>query len=381
MDSTTIIERIKNVELLKNDNSEVWDNITDEFPYFSCAQWLKYGNRSLNGAFQLKPVFLYKSEPLEFARYNLLLEDSKVIQVSESNISKLEKESKTEIFTTQQPAETVNLAASSVEPILETSIEPLVDEMNVLSVNSDMVGNKQKQEEKVAVQIQSVEKNPDSRFSPKENEIDLTSSAETTPNETPLEVKTIEVQSDNVSANEDILELINELPNSAPFELNDVLHTKHKVVEVKISNLSDKILSSANTEFSQKPIANTEYDEDKSLLVVMSFTEWLNHFKHKTEVEKKEAKEKKALKAAWQKEKLAEAADEELDEIPEPLFKQAMDSISMESSLISEALAEILAKQGKKDKAISMYKKLSLRNPEKSTYFADLINELNLNFE
>ena len=67
--------------------------------------------------------------------------------------------------------------------------------------------------------------------------------------------------------------------------------------------------------------------------------------------------------------------------IPEPLFKQAMDSISMESSLISEALAEILAKQGKKDKAISMYKKLSLRNPEKSTYFADLINELNLNFE
>ncbi len=381
MDSTTIIERIKNVELLKNDNSEVWDNITDEFPYFSCAQWLKYGNRSLNGAFQLKPVFLYKSEPLEFARYNLLLEDSKVIQVSESNISKLEKESKTEIFTTQQPTETVNLAASSVEPILETSIEPLVDEMNVLSVNSDMVGNKQKQEEKVAVQIQSVEKNPDSRFSPKENEIDLTSSAETTPNETPLEVKTIEVQSDNVSANEDILELINELPNSAPFELNDVLHTKHKVVEVKISNLSDKILSSANTEFSQKPIANTEYDEDKSLLVVMSFTEWLNHFKHKTEVEKKEAKEKKALKAAWQKEKLAEAADEELDEIPEPLFKQAMDSISMESSLISEALAEILAKQGKKDKAISMYKKLSLRNPEKSTYFADLINELNLNFE
>jgi hypothetical protein len=60
-------------------------------------------------------------------------------------------------------------------------------------------------------------------------------------------------------------------------------------------------------------------------------------------------------------------------------FTQAMNSITEESSLISEALAEILAKQGKIDKAIAMYKKLSLRNPEKSTYFANRIQEINLN--
>jgi pentatricopeptide repeat protein len=53
-----------------------------------------------------------------------------------------------------------------------------------------------------------------------------------------------------------------------------------------------------------------------------------------------------------------------------------MDSKSMENALISESLAEILAKQGKTDKAIEMYKKLSLRNPEKNSYFADRIKDL-----
>ena len=53
-----------------------------------------------------------------------------------------------------------------------------------------------------------------------------------------------------------------------------------------------------------------------------------------------------------------------------------MDSISMENALISESLAVILAKQGKTDKAIEMYKKLSLRNPEKNSYFADRIKDL-----
>ena len=66
---------------------------------------------------------------------------------------------------------------------------------------------------------------------------------------------------------------------------------------------------------------------------------------------------------------------EENEEIPEDIFKQAMDSIS-ENAIISESLAIILGKQGKIDKAIDMYKKLSLRNPEKNLYFADRIKEL-----
>ena len=54
----------------------------------------------------------------------------------------------------------------------------------------------------------------------------------------------------------------------------------------------------------------------------------------------------------------------------------AVASISKEDGLVSESLAEILVKQRKWDKAIEMYRKLSLRNPEKSPYFAAQIESI-----
>lgn len=51
-------------------------------------------------------------------------------------------------------------------------------------------------------------------------------------------------------------------------------------------------------------------------------------------------------------------------------------SLVESDSLASETLAEILVRQGKIDKAIKMFQTLSLRNPEKSTYFAARIKQL-----
>jgi len=117
-------------------------------------------------------------------------------------------------------------------------------------------------------------------------------------------------------------------------------------------------------------------EEDKSLMVVMSFSEWLTFFKKKSEKEKEEEEDKKALKSMWQKEKLSAAMEEENDEIPEAVFEMAVNSITKEEGLISESLAEILIKQGKYDKAVDMYRKLSLRNPQKNTYFAHKIEAI-----
>jgi DNA-binding SARP family transcriptional activator len=44
--------------------------------------------------------------------------------------------------------------------------------------------------------------------------------------------------------------------------------------------------------------------------------------------------------------------------------------------MLSEKLANIYIKQGYYDKAISAYKKLSLKYPEKSDYFAEQIEKL-----
>lgn len=127
----------------------------------------------------------------------------------------------------------------------------------------------------------------------------------------------------------------------------------------------------------QPSTGGNKKDKDKSLMVVMSFSEWLLHFKTKGEREKEEMEDQKALKTMWQKEKLAAALEEENEEIPETVFEMAVNSITKEDDLASESLAEIMVKQGKYDKAIDMYRKLSLRNPQKNAYFARKIEALN----
>ena len=145
---------------------------------------------------------------------------------------------------------------------------------------------------------------------------------------------------------------------------------------VKISaELPEDIIHPTHTE----PAASAEESEEekaKSLMVMMSFTEWLLHFRNTAEKQIAEAEDKKAIRTMWQKEKLAAAMEEENDEIPENVFEMAVNSITSEDGLASESLAEIYTKQQKYDKAVEMYRKLSLRNPQKSAYFARKIEEV-----
>lgn len=59
-----------------------------------------------------------------------------------------------------------------------------------------------------------------------------------------------------------------------------------------------------------------------------------------------------------------------------PLIDLASESSEISEDLITENLANILLKQNKKEKALEIYKKLSLKNPEKSAYFASKISEI-----
>jgi len=61
--------------------------------------------------------------------------------------------------------------------------------------------------------------------------------------------------------------------------------------------------------------------------------------------------------------------------------KEKQDDLSVPSvefgdDLVSENLAKVLIKQGKKDKAIDIYKKLIWKYPQKKAYFASQIDSL-----
>lgn len=66
----------------------------------------------------------------------------------------------------------------------------------------------------------------------------------------------------------------------------------------------------------------------------------------------------------------------EQDEVIQQIIQNAAEVSNVESDVLTEAMAEVLVKQNKKEKAVEMYEKLSLMNPSKSAYFAAKIESL-----
>lgn len=66
----------------------------------------------------------------------------------------------------------------------------------------------------------------------------------------------------------------------------------------------------------------------------------------------------------------------EQNEVIERLIQASSEVSNQNANVLTEAMAEVLVKQGKQEKAIEMYQKLSLLNPSKSAYFAAKIESL-----
>lgn len=120
----------------------------------------------------------------------------------------------------------------------------------------------------------------------------------------------------------------------------------------------------------------TDEEEQKALMRVMSFTEWLSFLSHKNKKEKAEEESKRHLRAMWQKEKLAKAMEDDTEEIPETVFNMAVNSLSAPEDITNESMAEVYLRQHKYAKAIEIYQKLSLLYPEKSIYFASKVEKI-----
>jgi hypothetical protein len=62
--------------------------------------------------------------------------------------------------------------------------------------------------------------------------------------------------------------------------------------------------------------------------------------------------------------------------LADDIVKSAAEDANIDTEILTEAMAEVLIKQDKKEKAIDMYQKLSLINPSKSAYFAAKIDKI-----
>jgi tetratricopeptide (TPR) repeat protein len=147
----------------------------------------------------------------------------------------------------------------------------------------------------------------------------------------------------------------------APNKINDLLNQQ-------LEEFRKPVDEGAELKIESEPFHTVDYfasqgikamadntSQDKLSKQLRKFTDWLKHMKH------------------------AEAAtDNDLGTDPE--LEAAIHSIAKTSNeakeIVTETMAEVLEKQGKLDKAIQLYIKLSFLNPDKSAYFAMKIQKL-----
>ena len=100
-------------------------------------------------------------------------------------------------------------------------------------------------------------------------------------------------------------------------------------------------------------ITDEALGKDKLGTQMKSFTDWLKSMK-----------------------KLHPASLPVENSLAEDIIQSAAEVSNIDTEILTEAMAEVLIKQDKKEKAIEMYNKLSLINPSKSAYFAAKIESI-----
>ena len=100
-----------------------------------------------------------------------------------------------------------------------------------------------------------------------------------------------------------------------------------------------------------------ELAKDKLGQQLKSFTDWLRSMKKITPTQ-------------------ADEKMSEVDELTDQSIQRIAEFSNEAKEIITEAMAEVWAKQGHKEKAVEIYQKLSLLNPSKSHYFAARIEAL-----
>lgn len=111
-------------------------------------------------------------------------------------------------------------------------------------------------------------------------------------------------------------------------------------------------------------------DKRPTMAQLRSFTDWLRTTKRpRPAVDPDQVStDKEAIAAIYEREEDGSMTSE--------VAKMAIDSVKYNEEIVTEAMAEVRAKQGQPDKAIHIYEKLGLLNPEKSSYFAGKIAEI-----
>jgi hypothetical protein len=170
--------------------------------------------------------------------------------------------------------------------------------------------------------------------------------------------------------------------DNSPLELDVMAHAIGIAFELDVDN----IIKSQTEEEEIKPeldLKEVEVSDPNNL----SFTDWLKYKQGKLKI-KEEVQESEKIKLS--KSEIDDLLNKFIAEEPKMArpqkefynpVKNAKKSLDDTTVLVSETLAKIYWMQKNYEKAIRAYEQLSLRNPEKKTFFANQIKKIKQEFK
>src|SRR5665647_1034376 len=261
-------------------------------------------------------------------------------------------ESPAEITESKEPEESI---INLTEEKLKEEIIPLAtvnEKMEVLQTGDEIESTTSKEEEPFA-------------FEPKEEMLETDQLS----NEAPFENRTEEPLA--FEPKEEMLET-DQLSNEAPFEnrTEEPLAFEPKEESIPFEpQIQPSTINEEEEPMAFEPLHTVDYFASQGIKIneeslmndklgnqVKSFTAWLKSMK-----------------------KLHPGKLPEQNEVIEKIIQSSAEESNADADVLTEAMAEVLIKQDKREKAVAMYQKLSLMNPSKSAYFAAKIESIKTN--
>lgn len=260
------------------------------------------------------------------------------------------------------PEPIIEIDASPVQNLIETEIDSNDDETHVENVSSaDFITQDAEKEEWNEGEVKetntvSQTDEIESESTDIKEEIEIVNSASDSNNKATVP-SSIANESTEIHSTE---EFVNKKEEIEKQEMGEKLPTLLKnVKETSVTN-EDSLFEPLHAVdyFASQGIIIRDEDlkKDKLGAQMKSFSEWLKSMKQ------------------LHPNKLPQQ-----NEVVEKLIQSSAEQSNRESDILTEAMAEVLVKQNKQDKAIEMYEKLSLMNPSKSSYFAAKIERIKNN--